>query len=198
MGGRSEDRVSSEEEAEKVRDHFLGWQCRLRQISVREFGGRPTPGMMPEVYVGDGGEELGRVVVVMVRREPRESTAQISHIVRRTQDPAERYEKGIKFLQEAYYQRPREFSDELTALFGADSGVAGRLLGAGRCVLDFEQYGQRYRVPCGVRNLETRDPAYQATYWHNHLFNPAIPADVRILAFAPDWRRADASPPPPG
>ncbi len=28
-----------------LRDHFLGWQCRLRQLAVREAGGRPSSGI---------------------------------------------------------------------------------------------------------------------------------------------------------
>lgn len=187
MGGSSE-------EIERIRDHFLGWQCRLRRMSVREYGGRPMPGMAPEAYVGDEG--LGRVIVVMVRRETGEDTAQLSHIVRRTRDPAERYEKGLAFLRAEYYQRPEEFSDELTALFGPGSRVAARLLGAGRCVLDFEQYAQRYRIPCGVEELEPGEAAHRATYWHNQIFNPDIPAGARVLSFSPDWQRAEAKPPP--
>ena len=32
-----------------IRDHFLGWQCRVRQLAMRQAGGRPTSGMRPEV-----------------------------------------------------------------------------------------------------------------------------------------------------
>ena len=28
---------------------------------------------------------------------------------------------------------------------------------------------------------------YQATYWHNRLFNPNRPAAVKVLVFTPDW-----------
>ena len=33
--------------ADRIRDHFLGWQCRIRQIAMRQEGGRPSPGMRP-------------------------------------------------------------------------------------------------------------------------------------------------------
>ncbi len=112
----------------------------------------------------------------------------------KTNDPAEYRDSALRFLAASYYQRPDEFSDELTALFGPRSGLSDRLLAAGRCVLAFEQYGQRYRLPCAVGDLPENDSAYQITYWHNSLFNPAIPGGVRILGFQPDWTAAQATP----
>ncbi len=75
-----------------LRDHFLGWQCRLRQISVREAGGRPTSGMRPELRLMAEGPPLGAITTLILRREPAEATAQFRHMVRKTQDPAERYD----------------------------------------------------------------------------------------------------------
>ena len=177
-----------------LRDHFLGWQCRLRQLAVREAGGRPTSGMRPEMRLTAAAPPLGAITTLILRREPQEATAQFRHMVRKTQDPAERYDAALKMLAAAYYQRSREFSDQLTALFGPGSEIAGQLLSAGHCLLDFEQYSQRYTLPCAVRALADDDPAYQGTYWHNALFNPALPGGVLVLGFQPDWARAEAEP----
>jgi hypothetical protein len=178
-----------------LRDHFLGWQCRVRQLCVREAGGRPTEGMRPLVRLAPGGESLGRITALIVRKDPAESTARFNHIVRKTQDPAERYDDALKTLSAAYYQRPREFSDELTALFGAGSEIAQRLLATSACVLEFAQYQQTYHLPCAPRELAREDPAFQATLWHNAMFNPSIPGDARVLGLRPDWARAEADPP---
>lgn len=178
-----------------LRDHFLGWQCRLRQLSVRQAGGRPTSGMRPELRLGAEGPSLGAITTLILRREPGEATAQFRHMVRKTQDPAERYDAALKMLAAAYYQRPQEFSDQLTALFGPDSELAARVLAVGRCVLVFAQYSQRYTLPCTVRALAEDDPAFQGTYWHNALFNPTLPGGVQVLGFQPDWARAEAEPP---
>jgi len=180
-----------------LRDHFLGWQCRLRQMAVRQSGGRPMRGMCPHLIVG--GEEAARaaeITVLIVQRDSFESTAQFRHIVRRTRDPAERHENAVKFLSSAYYQQPREFSDELTALFGPGLPLVARLLQAGACTLEFDQYSQGYRLPCAVRRITQSEPAYQATYWHNAMFNPNLPADVEVIGFKPDWGRAEAEPSP--
>ena len=187
--------VRLEAAQEALRLHFLGWQCRIRQLSVRQAGGRPTAAMMPRALLGGEDRDLGPMVVLITKAAPAEVTAQFRHMARRTHDPAERYEAAIKFLSAAYYQRPQEFSDELTALFGRDSTTAEALLSAGSCRLLFSQYQQSYDLPCRVRALAESDPAFQATYWHNALFNPKLPGEVRILGLQPDWARAEADPP---
>ncbi len=176
-----------------LRDHFLGWQCRLRQMAVRDGGGRPTSGMRPTLVLP--GREAVDITVLIVQRAPEETTAEFRHLVRKTQDPAERYKGALEHLAAAYYQYPRDFSDELTALFGPRSELAERLLTHGHCILRFEQYNQRYVMPCGVRTLAENEPAFQATYWHNSLFNPNMPMDIRVLGLKPDWAKAEADPP---
>lgn len=187
--------MQPESDLEKLRLGFLGWQCRIRQHAVRQAGGRPSSAMCPAVSVG--AEPLARIIVVMNKAEPEEITAEFRHIVRRTHDPRDRYNAAIRLLSAYYYQKAFTFSDELTAVFGLDSALARKLLSARRCELEFEQYNQRWRLPSRVSRLQEEDPAYQATYWHNCLFNPAFPGAVQILAFTPDWRAAEADPPLP-
>lgn len=181
--------------SEALRDHFLGWQCRIRQYAVRHASGRPTSGMRPRALDPGGAELAPALTLLILPREPFDSTEAFRHMAKRTHDPRERYEKTMAFLAAAHYQHPREFSDVMTGLFSAGASVAATLLSEGTCVLEFEQYSQRYRIPCMVQALSSGDPAYRATYWHNILFNPNIPAEIRILAFTPDWARASADPP---
>ena len=187
--------VILDEAAQVLRAHFLGWQCRVRQHAVRQGGGRPTSGMCPRLLMTDPDVDLGPVTVLINKSEPQEATAQFRHLARKTHDPVERYNGALKLLSSAYYQRPEEFSDELTALFGEISDIADRLVAGGRCRLLFDQFSQSYDLPCRLRQLPQDHPAYQATYWHNSLFNPNIPGGVRVLAFRPDWSAAAADPP---
>jgi len=177
-----------------LRDSFLGWQCRIRQMSVRQHGGYPLPGMRPRVSVGDGSGFDETITVLVLHRRPEKNTDMFRHMVKRTQDPLERHEAAVKMLSAVYYQYPGEFSDVLTALFSAQSGTASALLAAGRCMLTFEQSGQTYRLPCRVTEMEEDSTAWQGTFWHNHLFNPEIPPQVSVLAFTPDWDAAEAEP----
>ncbi len=180
---------------DRLRQHFLGWQCRLRQYAVRKHGGRPQPGMRPRVLRADGAEIAPAITVVLVEAEPDETTAMFRHIVRRTHDPERRYRDALRFLAAAYFQYPRNFADTVTAVFPVDSPLADALVAERDCVLEYAQFSQSYRTPCTVAALAVDDPLYQATYWHNAMFNAAMPGVVRVLAFTPDWRRATAHPP---
>ena len=181
-----------------LRDHFLGWQCRLRQRAVRQHDGRPGPGLRPAVFLPVPGETdpLAQITTLLIKNEPEDATAQWRFMVRKTFDPALRREAALKFFAAAYYQHPNTFSDRLTALFGPDSALAARLLTAGHCRLDFAQYSQHYRIPCQVRRLTEQESPYQATFWHNSLFNPYLPGEVQVLQFCPDWIHAVANPEP--
>ena len=188
--------VSDAPPALAVRRHFMGWQCRLRQFAVREQGGKPGAGMCPEAHVGDNRLPLGRVTVLIVRRDAEPVAAELRHLCKRTLDPADRYASAIQYLSAAYYQKPDSFDDEMTALFGPDSNTAVALLDAGLCLLTFEQFSQRYELFCRVRALDRTEPAFQATYWHNSLFNSGLPGEVTVLGFSPDWVTARAEPSP--
>jgi hypothetical protein len=181
---------------EKLRDHFLGWQCRIRQIAMRQDEGRPSSGMRPKVFTRDGQELSSGVIVVLVPRDPEQSTTFFRFQAQRTHDPRQTYEKGLEYLQATHFQHPKSFSDEITALFVPKSALADRLLEAGECLLAFEQFSQSYRMFCKVRALDPQEPAFEATFWHNRLFNPNLPGEVAILGFQPDWHSAQADPAP--
>jgi hypothetical protein len=171
---------------------FLGWQCRIRQLAVRQEGGRPSAGMRPSVTSASGAALSDGIVTLIIESEPAESTQLFRYQYLRTQDPNERYDNMLEILQGSYFQEPARFSDLITALFGPESSLAAQLLREGRCVLEFEQYTQGYRIPCVVTRLPESHPFHQATLWHNRMFNHHLPATVEILAFRPDWPHASA------
>lgn len=181
--------------ATKIRDHFLGWQCRLRQHSIRNLHGEPSPGMAPDIAVGGGDTGFVGVRVLLVRNDPEEHTPEIRHMVRKTRDPKQRYDNALKFFAESYYQDRKMFSDRMTALFSPGSSAAQRLTEASAATLVFDEKNQRYVIPATVERLEDSDPSWQATYWHNHLFNPRLAGDSIVLRFTPDWANAKADPP---
>ncbi len=181
-----------DQEAAALGLHFLGWQCRVRQLAVRQHEGRPTPGMRPTVRLD--GVPAGEVTTLLVKKDPVPFIARFRYMYQRTQDPAERRASALGFLADAYYQRPREFSDRLTALFGPEAVLADRLRVARRCVLAFNQFSQGYVIPCSVVEVSPNEPEFQFTLTHNRLFNPGMPPGVRVLAFAPRWPESRALP----
>jgi hypothetical protein len=176
----------------QLRAEFIGWQCRLRQLSARQEGGRPSMGMRPRVFAPSGAELSAGIVTLIVEIDPHASTQQFRFQYLATHDPNERYDKVLEILQGQYFQEPARFSGVLTALFGQQSPLATELLARERCVLEFEQYTQGYRLPTQIARLPAAHPLYQATYWHNRLFNANLPASIEILSFTPDWAHGSA------
>lgn len=173
--------------AHAIRGSFLAWQCRLRRIAMREDGGRPSQGMQPRVLDSAGREMSPALTTLLVPRRPEESTAFFRFQVQKTQDPREAYERGLIFLQADYFQDPDAFRDRLMAVFPLGSKLAASLLAQEACILEFEEAGQSYRLPCAVRELEPGDAVRDAAIWHNRLFNPVLPDQLHVLLFRPDW-----------
>ena len=157
---------------------------------MRQDGGRPSPGMRPRVLDASGVELAPALTVLLVPKEPGESTAFFQFQVMRGGDPRDLYERVLGFLQADFFQQPQRFSDRLTAVLPADSQLARRLIADGTCTLLFEQFGQIYRFRCAVASLLDGDPRREASLWHKRAFNPALPDTVLVLEFRPDWASA--------
>ncbi len=154
-------------------------------MSMRELEGRPTPGMSAGVYSISGGEEQSRLNFLIVRKEPRERTDEFRHIVRKSPDSNQWVKSGLRILAELHYHEDKEFDDRLTALFSLDSTLADALIEAGECHLKFTQDSIEHAFDFDLLSLNEDDELFQATYWHNRLFNPTLPGKVRVLAFKP-------------
>lgn len=181
-------------DSEKLKNYFIGWQCRIRQLAVRKDDGRPSAGMQASIATKASDNALGTINTGLVRIDPEEITAEFRHIVKKTHDPNLRHQAAVKILASAYYQHPKEFQDLLTATFAVDSELAEHLLKEGDCQLHFEQYQQKFILYCSVKDVEENDQVYQSTFWHNRMFNPVMPAKVQVLRFNPDWDKCTASP----
>jgi hypothetical protein len=177
-----------------LRKTFLKWQCRIRQVAMREDGGRPCPGMRPRLVDEDGAELTPELTVLLLPKEPTETTAFFRFQVMKSADPRESYEKALKLLQADYYQTPEAFSDRLLATLPRNAPLAETLITARHCVLDFAQGYKAFRVPCTVTVLEANDAGRAPALWHNRVFNPQLPDTVHVLAFDPNWASAEAAP----
>jgi hypothetical protein len=163
---------------------------------MRQDAGRPSPGLRARVTREDGVEIAAPVTVLIVEKDPAATIDWLRHTVRRTHDPRQRYEDGLKMLASEYYEDPRSFSGVMTGLFSSTSATAHAILVDPRCVMSFQQADTRFDIPCAVELLDPQAPAFQVTYWHNRLFNPNPPAAITVLAFDPDWGRASVDRPP--
>lgn len=173
---------------------FLKWQCRVRQIAMRETSGRPDDPIMPAVYLENEAEPLGHIITVLNKAPAYSQVPELLHIAARTQDPAQRRDQAIQYLSATYYQKHREFSDLLTATFPPDSPGAARIRAAGQCRLLFEAYAQVFDLRCRVWRLAPHNAAHKATMAHNRLFNPNLAETTTVLGFEPDWAASSSVP----
>ena len=186
--------IPTRDERLPIQNHFIGWQCRVRQYAMRNDEGRPTAGMRPDVLLEDGKEVASAVTLLLVPDPLKDSVRQFRFMALKTQDPHERYKKAIELLSSSFYQNVGNFSGLMTGVFSMNSETVNRLTKNQRCVLEFDFQQQRFRVPAGIKVLLKKNPEYEFTYWHNFLFNPHLSPDVTVLGFEPDWRDSSADP----
>lgn len=179
----------------QMRDAFLGWQCRIRQIAMREYGGQPLPGMQPRVSTRSGKSLAPALIMLLLPAEPRESTAFFKYQVQKTNEPQKARDAGIGYLGAEFYQLPELFSDAMAAIFQPASSLAAQILKAKEVVLDFEQFSQSFRMFCAVRRLGKKDEAREAALWQARIFKRDLANDCDVLGFTPDWTSANADPP---
>lgn len=177
-----------------MRKAFLNWQCRVRQMAMRDHEGRPDDGIMPAVFLADAPEPMGHIITVLNKAPGYDLVPEFRHMAAKTHDPAQRRQNAIQFLSSSYYQKASEFTDMLTATFPPGSPGAARLREAGEVRLRFEAFAQVFDISCKVWRLAEHNPLHQATMAHNALFNPTLPPDTIVLAFEPDWDRSSSVP----
>ena len=177
-----------------LRDAFLKWQCLIRQISVRQNQGRPDTAVTPAVVLKGETDIFDHVITVLSKTPQQSLLPELQHLVRRTLDPAQRRQKALELLSETYYQKATSFSDILTATFPPQSPRAAAIRKVGHCRLLFSGYGQFYQVDCKIWALTKKNTLYQATFWHNLLFNPNLHPDTIVLGFEPDWTNSTSEP----
>ena len=180
----------------KLRDAFLRWQCRVRQIAMRQNKGRPDDAIMPTLFLPNDPKPLGQIITVLSKSREHSKLPEIQHIVRHTHDPAQRREKAVALFSEMYFQKAHEFSDVLTATFRPDSKGARTIVRSKHCRLVFQAYNQRFELACKVDRLSPHDPLYQATWWHNKIFNPDLNPETIVLGFKPQWADCNGEPRP--
>lgn len=174
---------------------FLRWQCRVRQMAMRDQEGRPDDAITPAVYLPGEDDAMGRIITLLNKSPGYSVTAELDYMAAKTNDPAQRRDQALQFLAAGYYQNAVEFSDILTATFSPGSEGAKTLHEAGHVTLVFEAFNQRFDLKCKVWRLAAHNPLHAATIAHNRLFNPALPPGTEVLGFEPDWDASSAAAP---
>ncbi len=173
---------------------FLKWQCRVRQVSMRDNAGRPDDAITPELFLAGQDEALGAIITIMNKSPGYSVTPEMNHMAAKTNDPAQRRQAALTFFSSTYYQKATEFSDILTATFPPDSPGAAQIRNADHVRLHFDAYNQTFDLTCKVWRLAAHNPLYQSTVAHNKLFNPSFPPGTEVLGFEPNWDQSKSDP----
>jgi len=177
-----------------LKNHFLGWQCRVREYALRNNEGRPSLGMCPSVLNLSDIKLTSSVILLLIPKNPLESIQQFIHIAKRTNDPYERYKKAVQFLSSTFHQSVDKFDGVMSGLFSSNSLIVPRILGGENCVLYFNYQQQSFRINCSVTESKKEELEYKFTFWHNFLFNSNLFPNSRIIMFKPDWSESIADP----
>lgn len=177
-----------------LKNAFLKWQCRVRQIAMRDTDGRPDDSIMPAVFLPDASEPFGHIITLLNKLPEHSLTSELRHMAQKTNDRAQTRDQALRFLSATYYQKHKEFSEILTATFPPASPGADTLVSAGKCRLVFFAYAQKFDLTCDVQRRVKHDPLYIATIAHNRLFNPDIHPETEVLGFQPDWDASTSEP----
>ena len=178
----------------KFQSHFIGWQCRLREYSLRNTNGRPSDGICPRVLTENYDELNSSVILLLIPKNPIKSILQFRFISKKTNDPNERYKKAIQLLSSTFFQHIADFEGLMTGLFPKNSLTATNILNEKKIFLDFDYQKQSFKIYCSVDELKYEDIGYQFTYWHNFLFNSNMSPESRVLIFRPNWTNSVANP----
>ena len=180
-------------EPNNIKIAFLKWQCRVRQISMRENSGRPDESIMPLLFFDLSEEPVGSVITLIHKLPQFSVISELFHMAKKTFDPAQRRDQALQFLSANYYQKYNEFSDILTSTFLPNSEGARKIYESKNCFLVFEAFSQRFELSCKVWRLAEKNYFFQSTVGHNQLFNPSMHPDTIILCFEPQWNKSFSS-----
>ena len=154
--------------------------------------------MTPQVFLPSGELVLPAMAILLLPRTPDEVAGLLEFQLKKSNDPRQIYEAGLKFFQADFYHKPKRFSGTLVAQFAASSDAAETLLDFRTCILRFEQFSQVWTLPCETDALAEDDPSSRYIRAHNAIFSGRPLQEASVLSFAPQWDRSQAQPMPPG
>ena len=108
--GSAERNTLSENDRLPVQNYFIGWQCRVRELALRSEEGRPNGGMRPKIILKNGKVVFSAATLLIIPDQPDQNISQLRFMALKTQDPKERYTKGLQLLAAKFYQNVEDFS----------------------------------------------------------------------------------------
>jgi len=184
--------IETQNKIPSPQEKFMKFQCRARQMIMRDNLGRPDASITPTIYLKGNTKPITEIITLMHKLPEYSALSELMHIARKTNDPSQRRDQAVKLLSASYYQKHREFTDVLTATFTPNSNLAETLISEGSCRLLFDAHSHKFESTFTVNKLERSEFLFRSTIMHNQLFNPNLHPETIILSFSPGWEENGA------
>ena len=184
--------IDTQNKIPSPQEAFMKFQCRARQMIMRDNLGRPDASITPTIYLKGNTKPITEIITLMHKLPEYSALSELMHIARKTNDPSQRRDQAVKLLSASYYQKHREFTDVLTATFTPNSNLAETLISEGSCRLLFDAHSHKFESTFTVNKLERSEFLFRSTIMHNQLFNPNLHPETIILSFSPGWEENGA------
>ena len=89
-------------------ERFIKFQCRARQMIMRDNFGKPDESIIPKLYLSDQKDPVCRIITLIHKLPEFSLLSELMHIAKKTNDPSQRREQAIKLLSSSYYQKHKE------------------------------------------------------------------------------------------
>ena len=97
--------------------NFVIWQCSLRQRNFRIFNGKPSEGIIALILDNKSNKEIASLRSVLIEKNSLNTAKMFEFMIKKTNDPEERFDKAVKFFASEYYNTRRNFDGSFTATF---------------------------------------------------------------------------------
>ena len=165
--------------------NFVIWQCSLRQRNFRMFNGKPSEGIIALILDNKSNKEIASLRSVLIEKNSLNTAKMFEFMIKKTNDPEERFDKAVKFFSSEYYNTPRNFDGSFTATFSYKSDLAKKILKKKKCNVQFFERDTGFNFNVSVSKLNKTNMKWMYTFWHNSFFNPVLNEDIDILYFNP-------------
>ena len=164
---------------------FIVWQCSLRQRNFRMFKGKPSDGVVCQIYDKKTNTEIKNFFCVLLEKQVKEAAKMFEYMNRRTYDPEERYSKAVKLFSSEYFNTPENFDGRFTATFMKNDKFVINLKPSKKYNVQFFERDTGFDFPVKIKKLKKSDSEWQCTFWHNLMFNPSLNDNIEVLLFTP-------------
>ena len=108
--------------------NFVIWQCSLRQRNFRMFNGKPSEGIIALILDNKSNKEIASLRSVLIEKNSLNTAKMFEFMIKKTNDPEERFDKAVKFFASEYYNTPRNFDGSFAATLSYKSDLAKKIL----------------------------------------------------------------------